>query len=127
MASGDFYRAFTKIMDFQGHTKLSLIHGHYFTLGMFFCLFLLILEKLFQVLQQPKAILWLKLYHVGLNITGGAFLVRGITEVLAIGMSKGMDASLSGVAGIVRAASCLVRALMSESIRSRRLVRTQSF
>ena len=42
----------------------------------------------------------LALYHTGLNITGAALLARGITQVLAMPLSRGADAAISGIAGI---------------------------
>lgn len=100
MASGVFYREFTKIMGYEASTKLSLIHGHYFTLGLFFFLILLILAKQFGFSNEKKAARWLLTYHVGLNITGLAFLTRGLMEVLAYVPNKGLNASISGIAGV---------------------------
>lgn len=39
-------------------------------------------------------------YHVGLNLTAVMFLVRGVTRALGTALSSGMDAAISGVAGI---------------------------
>ena len=39
-------------------------------------------------------------YQLGLNITGSGFLIRGLTQVWGTELSKGMDASISGIAGI---------------------------
>ena len=39
-------------------------------------------------------------YHVGLNLTAVMFLVRGVTQALGTALSSGMDAAISGVAGI---------------------------
>ena len=47
MAGGVFYREFTKLIGFADKTNLSLIHTHYFVLGMFFFLILAILDKAF--------------------------------------------------------------------------------
>lgn len=100
MASGVFYREFTKIMGYEASTRLSLIHGHYFTLGLFFFLILLILVKQFGFSNEKTASRWLLTYHVGLNITGLAFLARGLMEVLAYLPNKGLNASISGIAGL---------------------------
>lgn len=40
------------------------------------------------------------LYHVGLNLTAVMFVVRGVLQVLGTTLSPGMDAAISGVAGI---------------------------
>ena len=47
MAGGVFYREFTKFNGFTGKTTLSVVHTHYFLLGMVFFLLLLLLEKNF--------------------------------------------------------------------------------
>lgn len=99
MAGGVFYREFTKFSDFTGKTALSVVHTHYFLLGMVFFLLLLLLEKSFAFSGEKTGCV-LALYHVGLNVTGAALLVRGVAQVLALPLSRGMDASLSGVAGI---------------------------
>ena len=99
MAGGVFYREFTKFSGFTGKTALSVVHTHYFLLGMVFFLLLLLLEKSFAFTGEKTGCV-LALYHVGLNITGAALLVRGVAQVLALPLSRAMDASLSGVAGI---------------------------
>lgn len=99
MAGGVFYREFTKFNGFTGKTTLSVVHTHYFLLGMVFFLVLLLLEKSF-AFSGAKTGRTLVAYHTGLNITGAALLVRGVTQVLQVPLSSGMDAALSGVAGI---------------------------
>lgn len=47
MAGGVFYREFTKFNGFTDKTTLSVVHTHYFLLGMVFFLLLLLLEKNF--------------------------------------------------------------------------------
>ena len=44
MVFGVFYREFTKFIGFNGATNLSIMHAHYFMLGMFFFLVLALLE-----------------------------------------------------------------------------------
>ncbi len=99
MAGGVFYREFTKFSGFTGKTALSVVHTHYFLLGMVFFLLLLLLEKSFAFSGEKTGCV-LALYHVGINVTGAALLVRGVAQVLALPLSRAMDASLSGVAGI---------------------------
>ncbi len=99
MAGGVSYREFTKFSGFTGKTALSVVHTHYFLLGMVFFLLLLLLEKSFAFSGEKTGCV-LALYHVGLNVTGAALLVRGVAQVLALPLSRAMDASLSGVAGI---------------------------
>lgn len=100
MVFGVFYREFTKFNGFTGKTNLSVMHTHYFLLGMFFFLALTLLEKNFHFSGQKNTGKLLVTYHIGLNITALAFLMRGLTQVWGTTLSKGMDASISGIAGI---------------------------
>lgn len=100
MVFGVFYREFTKFNGFTGKTNLSVMHTHYFLLGMFFFLAMVLLEKNFHFSDQKNTGKMLVVYHIGLNITALAFLMRGLTQVWGTALSKGMNASISGIAGI---------------------------
>ena len=99
MVSGVFFREFTKFNHFAGKTNLSVMHTHYFLLGLFFFLILTLLEKEFAFSDQKHVGLLLMIYQLGLNITGLGFLMRGLTQVWGSQLSRGMDASISGIAG----------------------------
>lgn len=99
MIFGVFYREFTKFSHFSGQTNLSVIHTHYFLLGMFFFLALMVLEKVFSFSDKKTGRL-LIIYQAGLNITGLGFFLRGLTQVWEMELTAGMDASISGIAGI---------------------------
>lgn len=100
MIFGVFYREFTKFNHFTGKTNLSVMHTHYFLLGMFFFLFLMLLEQNFGFSSQPNIGKLLVTYQLGLNITALGFLMRGLTQVWGTTLSRTMDASISGIAGI---------------------------
>ncbi len=99
MAGGVFYREFTKFNSFTGKTNLAVVHTHYFLLGMVFFLLLLLLEKSFSF-TGVKTRRVLVAYHIGLNLTAVMFVVRGVVQVLAPVLSSGMNAAISGIAGI---------------------------
>lgn len=99
MAGGVFYREFTKFNGFAGKTALSVVHTHYFLLGMVFFLLLLLLEKNFSF-TGAKTGRVLAAYHIGLNLTAVMFVVRGMVQVLEPALSAGMNAAISGIAGI---------------------------
>ena len=99
LAGGVFYREFTKFSGFSGKTALAVVHTHYFLLGMVFFLLLLVLEKSF-AFSGPKTGRALALYHAGLNLTAVMLAVRGVTQVRGFSLTAGMDAALSGMAGI---------------------------
>lgn len=99
MAGGVFYREFTKFNGFTAKTTLSVVHAHYFLLGMVFFLLLLMLEKSFSFTDVKTGRI-LTVYHVGLNLTAVMFVVRGVVQVLVPSLSVGMNAAISGIAGI---------------------------
>ena len=99
MVGGVFYREFTKFNGFTAGTTLGVVHTHYFLLGMVFFLLLLLLEKSFSFMgTKTKRVL--TAYQVGLNLTAVMFVVRGVPQVLGTELSTGMNAAISGIAGI---------------------------
>lgn len=114
MVFGVFNREFTKFNDFSGQTRLSVLHTHYFMLGMFFFLILMLMEKVFSFSGESTGKI-LIVYQVGLNITGLGFLLRGLMQVWGKQLSKGMDASISGIAGIghILTGVCIVLLLLN--------------
>ena len=99
MVGGVFYREFTKFNSFTAKTTLSVVHTHYFLMGMVFFLLLLMLEKAFSF-TGAKTGRVLALYHVGLNLTAVMLVVRGVFQVLGTSLSAGMNVAISGIAGI---------------------------
>lgn len=113
MISGVFYREFTKFSHFTGQTNLAFLHTHYFVLGMVFFLILMLAEKSLSFSDRNTGKL-LVVYQAGLNITGLGFLLRGLTQVRGGELSRGMDASISGIAGIghILVGVCMVLLLL---------------
>lgn len=99
MVGGVFYREFTKFHGFVEKTTLGVVHTHYFVLGMVVLLLLLLLEKNFSF-TSAKTVRILAVYHVGLNLTAVMLVVRGVAQVLGTVLSSGMDAAISGMAGM---------------------------
>ena len=56
----------------------------------------------------------LAVYQAGLNITSIGFLLRGLAQVWGTELTSGMDASISGIAGIghILTGICLVLLLL---------------
>ena len=93
MIGGVFYREFTKMNDYTAWTTLSVVHTHYFILGMMFFLILGVVST--RVRFKPNhAVLF---YNIGLNLTAIMLVVRGIVQVLDLNV---VFALISGVAGI---------------------------
>lgn len=99
MVGGVFYREFTKFHLFTEKTTLSVVHTHYFLLGMVFFLLLLVLEKNISF-TDTKTVKLLVVYHVGLNLTSIMMVVRGVTQVFGTALTSAMNATISGMAGI---------------------------
>lgn len=99
VASGLFYREFTKVNDFvEGqYTQLSVVHTHLLVLGFIMLLLVLILEKTFALSKNRKLFVWfLGTYNAGVILTAGMQLTHGILTVLGIESS----AMISGIAGL---------------------------
>lgn len=93
MIGGVFYREFTKMNDYTAWTTLSVVHTHYFILGMMFFLILGVVST--RVRFKPNhAVLF---YNIGLNLTAIMLAVRGTVQVLDLNV---VSALISGVAGI---------------------------
>ena len=93
MIGGVFYREFTKLNDYAAWTTLSVVHTHYFILGMMFLLILGLVSKNVN-LKINRAVVF---YNVGLNLAAIMLVVRGIVQVLGF---KVVSALISGIAGI---------------------------
>lgn len=87
MVGGVFYREFTKFNGFTAKTTLSVVHTHYFLLGMVVFLLLLLLEKSF-AFTGAKTGRVLAVYHVGLNLTAVMLVVRGVVQVMGEELSS---------------------------------------
>ena len=93
LVGGVFYREFTKINDYAAWTTLSVVHTHYFILGMMFFLVLGVVSTCVHF-KSNRAVLF---YNIGLNLTAIMLVVRGIVQVLDLNV---VSAAISGVAGI---------------------------
>ncbi len=100
LASGVFYREFTKWNGFTGISSLRVMHVHYIVLGALMFLLFITLEQSFGFSSQKRSGLVLALYQIGLNWTELLFLVRGICTVKAMNLSSAANAAISGIAGI---------------------------
>lgn len=100
LVGGVFFREFTKVYKFTGVTALGKVHGHLFGLGtmMFLLIALFAANRNLEGLKSFRV--FVRLYHVGLPLTAVMMFARGITEVLALPLTRMVDASISGIAGI---------------------------
>ncbi|MGO2053408.1 DUF2871 domain-containing protein [Arthrobacter sp. MYb229] len=99
VASGLFYREFTKINEFPegGWTQLSVVHTHLLVLGFIVTLLVLLLEKAFNLSAHRKLYAWfLGIYNAGVILTAGMQVTHGMLTVLGLESSK----MISGIAGL---------------------------
>lgn len=109
VASGLFYREFTKVNDFpEGQfTQLGLAHTHLLTLGFIVLLIVLILEKVF-TLSQSKLFGWFFwLYNAGVILTSAMLVTHGMLTVLGEESSK-MVAGIAGLGHILLTAGMIL-------------------
>lgn len=98
VASGLFYREFTKAHDFPAgkFTQLGLAHTHLLTLGFIVLLIVLMLEKQFR-LSDSKLFGWFFwVYNAGVVLTSATLIWHGSLTV----MGKDSSAMISGIAGL---------------------------
>ena len=100
MAGGVFYRECTRFNGFTGVTALGKVHTHLFLLGMLMFLVVALFAGQYDLRKEKsfRAFLWT--YNIGVPLTSVMLLVRGVTQVLCLPLSKGASAAISGVAGI---------------------------
>ena len=100
MIGGVFYREFTKFNHFTGVTALRGVHAHLFLLGMVMFLLVALFAQRTPLEQQKGFRLFMVLYNIGVALTAVMMAVRGVMQVLAVPLSSGASASISGMAGI---------------------------
>ncbi len=100
MVGGVFYREFTKWNGFTGVTALGKVHVHLFVLGMAVFLIAALFSERQNLAASKKWNVFMRFYNIGLILAVIMLVVRGVTQVLAIPLSTGMSAAISGVAGL---------------------------
>ena len=97
---GVYFREFTKIMGFTGVTTLSKAHPHLFMQGTVLFLIVALFSERLSLETEKTFKLFMRMYNIGLPLTVLMMLIRGTLEVIGAPLSKGLDASISGIAGI---------------------------
>ena len=100
LIGGVFYREFTKAFEFTGKTTLSIVHVHFFVLGVVLFLIIAILNHLINLEQNRGFKVFLILYNISLPFIAVMFLTRGITQVLDLSLSPAINSMISGIAGV---------------------------
>ena len=97
---GVYFREFTKIMGFTGLTTLSKAHPHLLMLGTVLFLIVALFSERLSLETEKTFKLFMRMYNIVLPLTLLMMLIRGTLEVIGAPLSKGLDASISGIAGI---------------------------
>lgn len=98
---GAFYREYTKFKGFTGLTSLSKVHPHVLVLGML--VFLIIGAHVYSnddLIKTKFFSRFYKVYNLALVGTSLTMFVRGLTQVNASQLTKAMNMSISGIAGV---------------------------
>lgn len=101
---GVFYREFTKMNDYTAWSTLSVVHTHYFILGMMFFL-ILGLVSMNMNLKINRAVLF---YNIGLNLTVIMLVVRGIVQVLDLNVVLVVISGIAGIGHIILGVSLIL-------------------
>lgn len=99
VASGLFYREFTKANDFPegAFTQLGLAHTHLLTLGFIVLLLVLLLEKSFVLSARRRLFAWFfGVYNAGVILTSSMLIVHGMLTVVG----QESSAMIAGMAGL---------------------------
>lgn len=98
--AGAFYREFTKFLGYTGETSMSLVHTHFLALGCIMFILLALSFKAFDVEESKKLNNLLTGYSISVIGNAGVMFVRGLFEVKGWEITKAIDGSLSGIAGL---------------------------
>lgn len=110
LASGLFYREFTKMNDYtadDGFTQLSVVHTHLLTLGVIVLLIVLALEKVFGLSRSPLFGWFFWVYNAGLVISSATMVVNGVLRVLGESSSPAI-AGISGTGHMIMTAGLIL-------------------
>lgn len=98
--AGAFYREFTKYIGYTGPTMMSIMHTHLLSIGTFMFMILGILFKIYNIDSNKKLNTLLNGYLISVIGTVSMMFTRGLYQVMEWEMSKAINASISGIAGI---------------------------
>lgn len=98
--AGAFYREFTLFLGFTGQTSMSIMHTHLLTTGGFMFFIFALCFKAFNVAPSKKLNILLPAYLVSVVGNVAVMFVRGLFEVMGWEITKAINGTLSGIAGL---------------------------
>lgn len=96
LASGLFYREFTKELGTSADSQLSIVHTHLLALGTLVFLIALVLEKTFALSKSPLFGWFFWVYSAGLLISTGSMLANGVLTL----SGEETGSAIAGIAGM---------------------------
>ena len=96
---GAFYREYTRIIGFTGHTSLRVAHTHTLVLGFILFLILSIFAKSFELKEDRKEKRFFNTYNFSLILVIVTIIARGFYQIYDLN-SASLNAAISGIAGI---------------------------
>lgn len=100
LLAGVFGREFPKFFHFKGYSALNVVHTHLLTLGALLFAILILFALNTNILSNKHFLKFNRLYNIALPMVVLMLLVRGITQVMELSLSKSLNASISGITGI---------------------------
>lgn len=117
IACGVFYREFTKALGYTGRTALAFTHLHLFALGSLVFLLVALFSLHTDLARQKAFPHFMRVYNIALPFMTAMLLVRGVLQALGTPLSSGLDAAISGVAGVAHTLLTVGLALLFVSLR----------
>lgn len=125
LIAGVFYREFTKFQGFSGRTSLGFMHTHLLMMGTFFMMGVVLFIEVFKLTEDSKFNMYFDIYSFGLSFMIVMMLVRGITQVMGMDLSRVIDSSISGIAGLSHIIMGVSFILILKKIKDHLVVRNQ--
>jgi len=100
LCCGVYFREFTKFNGYTARTMLGMAHPHVLMLGACGFLLVAIFVKVLNLEEDKKMKIANVVYISGIVVASVVMLVRGTMEVSGFAMTKAIDSSLAGIAGL---------------------------
>jgi nitric oxide reductase large subunit len=100
LVAGVFTREFNRFVGYTGDSMLSVLHTHLLILGMMFMLIVALFYKQYDFSEDKKFKMFFIMYNTALPLVVIMMLIRGITQVLGLELTRAVDFTISGIAGL---------------------------
>lgn len=125
LVSGVFYREFTKYLGFTEYTALSVTHVHLFALGTIVFLIITLFSVVTNITEHKSFKKFILFYNISLPLVVLFMYVRGITQVLEMDLTSGVNAAISGLAGLAHILFTVAIVFLFMSLKKSKPIRIQ--